>query len=133
MFIQTEPTPNPDQMKFLPGQQVMPSGTAHFPNVTTSDRSPLAKRLFAVEGVTGVSLDGDSITLSKADDWDWQVLKTFALAAIRHLDDMPAEAGFYRRRELTRLQGKGRIGEFGYHLVLGEIAQITTLGAAGSF
>ncbi|MBT4690372.1 MAG: NifU family protein [Rhodospirillaceae bacterium] len=82
MFIQTEPTPNPDQMKFLPGQQVMPSGTAHFPNVTTSDRSPLAKRLFAVEGVTGVSLDGDSITLSKADDWDWQVLKTFALAAI---------------------------------------------------
>ena len=82
MFIQTEATPNPAQMKFLPGQTVMPSGSAHFPNVATSERSPLAQRLFAVEGVAGVSLDEDSITVWKADDWDWQLLKTFALAAI---------------------------------------------------
>ena len=82
MFIQTEPTPNPAQMKFLPGQAVMPSGTAHFPNVATTDRSPLARRLFAVEGVTGVSLDQDSITIWKTEDWDWHLLKTFALAAI---------------------------------------------------
>ena len=82
MFIQTEATPNPAQMKFLPGQTVMPSGSAHFPNVATSERSPLAQRLFAVEGVAGVSLDEDSITVWKTDDWDWQLLKTFALAAI---------------------------------------------------
>ena len=82
MFIRTEATPNPAQMKFLPGQTVMPSGSAHFPNVATSERSPLAQRLFAVEGVAGVSLDEDSITVWKTDDWDWQLLKTFALAAI---------------------------------------------------
>ena len=82
MFIRTEATPNPAQMKFLPGQTVMPSGSAHFPNVATSERSPLAQRLFAVEGVAGVSLDEDSITVWKTDDWDWQLLKSFALAAI---------------------------------------------------
>ena len=82
MFIQTEPTPNPAQMKFLPGQTVLPSGTAHFADAGTSERSPLARRLFAVEGVTGVFLDQDSIVVSKSDDTDWQILKTFALAAI---------------------------------------------------
>ncbi|MBT4491226.1 MAG: NifU family protein, partial [Rhodospirillaceae bacterium] len=82
MFIQTEATPNPAQMKFLPGQTVMPSGAAHFPNAATSDRSPLAQRLFAIDGIAGVFLDQDSITVTKADDWDWQALKTLALAAI---------------------------------------------------
>jgi Fe-S cluster biogenesis protein NfuA len=82
MFIQTEATPNPAQMKFLPGQTVLPSGTAHFPHVGASERSPLAQRLFAVEGVTGVFLDRDSIIVSKSDEADWLVLKTFTLAAI---------------------------------------------------
>jgi Fe-S cluster biogenesis protein NfuA len=82
MFIQTEATPNPAQMKFLPGQTVMPEGAAHFANATVSDRSPLAMRLFAIEGVAGVSLDQESITVTKGDDWDWQALKTLALAAI---------------------------------------------------
>ena len=82
MFIQTEPTPNPAQMKFLPGQTVLPSGTAHFADAGTSERSPLARRLFAVEGVTGVFLDQDSIVVSKSDNSDWQILRTFALAAI---------------------------------------------------
>ena len=82
MFIQTEATPNPAQMKFLPGQTVMPSGAMHFPNVSTSDRSPLAQRLFAIDGIAGVSLDETSITITKADDWDWQALKTLTLAAV---------------------------------------------------
>ena len=82
MFIQTEPTPNPAQMKFLPGQAVLPSGTAHFIHVESSARSPLAQRLFAVEGVSEVFLDQDSITVSISDDADWQFLKTLALAAI---------------------------------------------------
>jgi len=82
MFIQTETTPNPAQMKFLPGQPVLPSGTAHFTDVGTSERSPLAQRLFAVEGVTSVFLDHESILVSISDDSDWQSLKTFTLAAI---------------------------------------------------
>ena len=82
MFIQTEATPNPAQMKFLPGQPVMPTGAAYFPNEITAERSPLAQRLFAIEGVASISLDKDSITVTKADTWDWQALKTLALAAI---------------------------------------------------
>ena len=82
MFIQTEPTPNPAQMKFLPGQTVLPSGTAHFRDVGASERSPLAQRLFAVEGVTAVFLDQNSIIVSKSDDTEWHFLKTFTLAAI---------------------------------------------------
>ena len=82
MFIQTEVTPNPAQMKFLPGQTVMPSGAVHFANAATSERSPLARRLFAIDGVAGVALDHESITVTKAQDGDWQALKTLALAAI---------------------------------------------------
>ena len=82
MFIQTESLSNPKQMKFLPDRVVLSSGTMNFPDADASERSPLAQRLFEIEGVTGVTLDSDSITLSKSDDTDWQMLKSFALNAI---------------------------------------------------
>ena len=82
MFIQTETTKNPEQMKFLPGQPVMPRGTAHFANDVTAGHSPLAQRLFAVEGVANITLDENSITITKETNWDWQALKTLTLAAI---------------------------------------------------
>ena len=82
MFIQTEPTANPTRMKFLPGCVVLSSGTADFPDVESSARSPLAQRLFAIEGVTGVYLDPESVTLTKSDDQDWQNLKPIVLVAI---------------------------------------------------
>jgi Fe-S cluster biogenesis protein NfuA len=82
MFIQTESISNPEQMKFIPDRVVLSSGTATFPDAASSERSPLAQRLFEIEGVTGVTLNSDSITLSKSADMDWQVLKSFALNAI---------------------------------------------------
>jgi len=82
MFIQTETTANPEQMKFLPGQPVMPKGTAHFANDVTAEHSPLAQRLFAIEGVANITLDENSITITKENTWDWQALKTLTLAAI---------------------------------------------------
>lgn len=82
MFIQTEPTPNPATLKFLPGREVMGSGTANFTEAASAKSSPLAERLFAVEGVTGVYLGGDFITVSKAGDLDWLKLKPVVLAAI---------------------------------------------------
>ena len=82
MFIQTETTANPEQMKFLPGQPVMPKGTAHFANDVTAEHSPLAQRLFAIEGVANITLDENSITITKENNWDWQALKTLTLAAI---------------------------------------------------
>jgi Fe-S cluster biogenesis protein NfuA len=82
MFIQTEQTPNPATLKFLPGCTVMPSGTANFTESGATARSPLAERLFGLPEVTGVFLGADFITVSKRDDSDWHQLKPAVLAAI---------------------------------------------------
>ncbi|MBM3597985.1 MAG: NifU family protein [Alphaproteobacteria bacterium] len=82
MFIQTEQTPNPATLKFLPGRTVMEAGTADFPNVTTAAKSPLAERLFQVEGVTGVFFGGDFITVTKGIDKEWHLLKPAILGVI---------------------------------------------------
>jgi len=82
MFIQTEPTPNPATLKFLPGRAVMDSGTANFTESAAAKSSPLAESLFGLEGITGVYLGADFITVSKANDRDWLKLKPVVLAAI---------------------------------------------------
>jgi Fe-S cluster biogenesis protein NfuA len=82
MFIQTEPTPNPATLKFLPGRAVMEQGTANFPDVRSAERSPLAQRLFGLDGVTGVFLGADFITVSKDDGIDWYQLKPAVLGLI---------------------------------------------------
>jgi Fe-S cluster biogenesis protein NfuA len=83
MFIQTELTPNPATLKFLPGRSVIDSGTANFTDAATAaSRSPLAERLFAVGGVTGVFLGGDFITVTKDEESDWYQLKPAILGII---------------------------------------------------
>jgi Fe-S cluster biogenesis protein NfuA len=82
MFIQTEQTPNPATLKFLPGCTVMPSGTANFTDEGTARRSPLAERLFTLPEVAGVFLGADFITVTKAGDGDWYQLKPAILATI---------------------------------------------------
>jgi len=82
MFIQTQATPNPARMKFLPGRAVLAAGTANFPGAEASDGSPLAQALFQIDGVSGVYLDPTSITLVKADGKEWAELMTAALVAI---------------------------------------------------
>ena len=82
MFIQTESTPNPATLKFLPGNQVMETGTANFAAPDEAHRSPLAQSLFATEGVTGVFLGADFITVTKSDDKEWDVMKPLILGAI---------------------------------------------------
>ncbi len=82
MFIQTEQTPNPATLKFLPGCEVMASGTADFPTAETADRSPLAERLFQIGGVSGVFLGTDFVTVTKAADREWQLLRPAILGAI---------------------------------------------------
>ena len=82
MFIQTEQTPNPATLKFLPGRVVMESGVADFTDSGEALRSPLASRLFEVGGVAGVFFGADFITVTKAEDGDWQVLKPMVLGAI---------------------------------------------------
>ena len=82
MFIQTEQTPNPATLKFLPGQTVMEKGTANFPTAESAADSPLAGRLFAIDGVTGVFLGADFVTVAKSEGVEWHVLKPPILGAL---------------------------------------------------
>jgi len=94
MFIQTEATPNPATLKFLPGRVVLESGTADFRNAeSAAESSPLAGKLFAIPGVTGVFYGYDFITVTK-DDGEWQHLKPAILGTIMEhfMSDMPIMA-----------------------------------------
>jgi Fe-S cluster biogenesis protein NfuA len=82
MFIQTEQTPNPATLKFLPGRPVMDSGTADFTSLDSAARSPLAVTLFSVDGVRGVFLGTDFVTVTKDLDREWHVIKPAILGAI---------------------------------------------------
>jgi Fe-S cluster biogenesis protein NfuA len=82
MFIQTETTPNPLTLKFIPGVEIMKTGTAFYTNVEAAAPSPLAKKLFAVEEVAAIFLGSDFITVTKTESGDWNVLKPTLLAAI---------------------------------------------------
>jgi len=82
MFIQTESTPNPATLKFLPGQAVLEAGTADFPNLEAAAKSPLARRVFDVTGVTGVFFGTDFVTVTKSDTVAWDHIKPALLGAI---------------------------------------------------
>ncbi|AZV76857.1 NifU family protein [Parasedimentitalea marina] len=82
MFIQTESTPNPATLKFLPGQAVLEVGTADFPTPDTAGKSPLATRIFAVNGVTGVFFGNDFVTVTKAETIEWDHIKPAILGAV---------------------------------------------------
>ena len=82
MFIQTESTPNPLTLKFVPGEIVHPTGTAFYTNKEDAAPSPLAVRLFDIDGVTAVFLANDFITITKNPDIDWEDLKPLLLTTI---------------------------------------------------
>jgi Fe-S cluster biogenesis protein NfuA len=81
MFIQTEATPNPATLKFIPGKSVLGDGSVDFRAPSEAVHSPLAQRLFDIDGVTGVFLGGDFISVTKGDS-EWQHLKPAILGAI---------------------------------------------------
>lgn len=84
MFIQTEDTPNPLSMKFLPGQPVLGEGVlgVDFPSAASADASPLALALFGIDGVEGVYLGADFITVTRAEGTEWRHIKPAVLGAI---------------------------------------------------
>lgn len=81
MFIQTEATPNPATVKFIPGRSVLGDGTVDFRDPAEAEGSPLALRLFGIDGVSGVFLGSDFISVTKGDI-EWQHLKPAVLGAI---------------------------------------------------
>ena len=82
MFIQTEDTPNPETLKFLPGENILKSGTADFSNIESSKVSPLASRLFEVKGVSRIFFGSDFISVTKDPGLDWNNLKPSILTGI---------------------------------------------------
>jgi Fe-S cluster biogenesis protein NfuA len=82
MFIQTEATPNPRTMKFIPGEPVMGQGSASFADQKSAEKSPLAGALFKIENVEGVFYGSDFITVTKTESSDWAHLKPYILTTI---------------------------------------------------
>ena len=81
MFIETEPTPNPATLKFLPGREVMSEGTLDIRDPEAAARSPLANAIFSIDGVSGVFFGADFVSVTKAGG-DWPQLKPAILGAI---------------------------------------------------
>ena len=82
MFIQTEDTPNPETLKFIPGNIILKTGTADFSSKEVSSNSPLASRLFEIDGVSRVFLATDFISVTKDPDFEWNTLKPAILTGI---------------------------------------------------
>lgn len=82
MFIQTQSTPNPQSLMFYPGKPVMEVGSSDFPNARTAMTSPLAKALFAIDGVTRVFFGSDFVTVTKSEETSWDYLKPEVFAVI---------------------------------------------------
>jgi Fe-S cluster biogenesis protein NfuA len=82
MFIETEVTPNPATLKFRPGRPVMPEGTLDMRTPAGARQSPLARALFAIDGISGVFFGSDFISVTKSGDTEWQPLKPIVLGAI---------------------------------------------------
>ena len=82
MFIQTENTPNPSTVKFLPGRAVMKTGVQEFANAEAGAQSPLAERIFGINGVQSVFFGADFVSVTKNDATDWSSIKAPILAAV---------------------------------------------------
>ena len=104
MFIQTETTPNPATLKFLPGQVVLDQGTADFRDADeAATQSPLAARLFDIDGVNGVFFGYDFVTITKDDGTEWHHLKPAILAGIMEhfMSDVPVMASANGGQEVS--------------------------------
>jgi Fe-S cluster biogenesis protein NfuA len=120
MFIQTETTPNPATLKFLPGQSVLDVGTADFPTAETAGTSPLATRLFAVDGVTGVFFGIDFVTVTKSDTMEWDHIKPALLGAImEHYQSGDSVMGADHKASSGHAEHTGEDGE-----IVGQIKEL---------
>ena len=102
MFIQTQDTPNPATVKFIPGVEILKDGTLDFASRADAAKSPLALRLFGIVGVVRVFLSTDFVSVTKADDTDWSMLKPMVLAALmEHLSTEQSimEEGYNNKQE----------------------------------
>jgi len=110
MLIETESTPNPATLKFLPGQTVMATGTRDFANPEAAEASPLAEALFALGDVTGVFFGRDFISVTAAPGADWATLKPDVLAVL--LDHFAAAMPLFRAGSAADIAVPGEAAAF---------------------
>jgi Fe-S cluster biogenesis protein NfuA len=120
MFIQTEQTPNPLTLKFLPGKPVTGEGTTEFRDADAAGASPLARALFGVEGVTRVFFGPDFVTVTRAEDGlEWRQLKAPILAAI--MEHYTSGAPLYAEGAVANASG-----DHGAEVYEGDTAQVVS-------
>ena len=111
MFIETETTPNPATLKFLPGQQVMPAGTRDFRDEIDAAASPLASALFDLGDVTGVFFGRDFVSVSAAQGTDWSALKPQVVAIL--LDHFVSQAPLFNAPDANGISVPAEDEDFG--------------------
>jgi Fe-S cluster biogenesis protein NfuA len=111
MFIETETTPNPATLKFLPGEQVMPAGTREFRDEVEAAASPLASALFDLGDVTGVFFGRDFISVTAAEGTDWSALKPQVVAIL--LDHFVTQAPLFAGADASGIVVPGEDEDFG--------------------
>lgn len=121
MFIQTEATPNPATLKFIPGKPVLPGSTREYRAADEADECTLAQQLFTVSGVSGVFLGQDFITVSKRDG-DWQHLKPAILGHImdHYLSNSPMLMG----EKPVEITGSGEFFDDADKAIVGTIKEL---------
>ena len=121
MFIQTEATPNPATLKFIPGKPVLPGSTREYRAADEADECALAQQLFTVSGVSGVFLGQDFITVSKRDG-DWQHLKPAILGHImdHYLSNSPMLMG----EKPVEITGSGEFFDDADKAIVGTIKEL---------
>jgi Fe-S cluster biogenesis protein NfuA len=111
MFIETETTPNPATLKFLPGEAVMPAGTREFRDEVEAEASPLAQALFDLGDVTGVFFGRDFISVTAAEGTDWSALKPQVVAIL--LDHFVTQAPLFAASAGNGIAVPGEDEDFG--------------------
>lgn len=110
MFIQTEDTPNPNSLKFIPENEFgNDRGPINFGSLEDAEKSPLAKKLFSIEGVNGVFYGNDFITISKAEKTDWLEIKPSIMLTI--MEHFSRKAPLFADEAQTKPQGNNEIQE----------------------
>ncbi len=95
MFIQTEETPNPATIKFIPGKPVLAKGMLDFKTAKDAEKSPLASSLFTISGVNGIFMSTDFISITKESSMDWAMIKPAVMGTImeHYMSDLPVIEG----------------------------------------
>ena len=115
MFIQTEATPNPNALQFLPGEEISTDGPIHFSSMEDAKFSPLARKLFATEGVMAVFFGSDFITITKNDNIEWNILKPEILVSI--MDHLVAKLPIFDTKQKDTNTSLDNLGDLEKQIV----------------